>query len=1057
MDKRRRPLFRFVTLLCGACLVVSQLQPVPAVAAARGGPAPASGEPNPAPQVTPALKEWTGADGRFLLGANARIVAGPDLAVDARAFRDDLRAITGRSLPLALGGTGRAGDLRLAVDPAAPAALGEEGYRLEIAETLTVTGRTATGVARGVQTVEQLFALDPGRAAVPRGTARDWPDTRQRGFMLDAGRKYYQPDYIEQQIRTAAWLKLNTVHLHLTEHNAFRLVSDQFPGLAAEDAYTKDDIRRFVRTAREYRVTLLPEIDLPGHANAISRYRPELKFSCPALADGWTLDITKQATRDFVKKLLDEFVPLFDGPEFHIGTDEYQTQATQERCADLVDYARENGHATTADVFVDFINYMNGVVRSHGKRSVMWNWWDVDQRPATAPDKNIKVEAWVGSGAQHYLDLGYEVLASPGDLLYVTPGGPPGGSLLPNDRTLYGQWQPQRHERLTGYLISRWSDGAETQTDAYFDWFAHRPQQVLADRAWGGPRQGGHYDFQDRVDRLGPPPGVNAPPARTVKLQGTPYGSGPPFGGSDDTFDKVFDGDPGTAYDYEKPDGGYAGIDLGAGHAARISKIRFVPRAGQQLRMVGGRFQGCADGPDKGCVDLAAVPWKPMQDWTQLTVENDRRFRWLRYVSPAGGFANIAEAEFHTAPETPGRVEVTAPGTLRPDGHETVTTTFTNTGAQPLHDVRQSLTVHAKSSTVPLRATPVGGPTPTAVPPGGTVTVRWQVEVPLGAMPDTYRLVGEATWQGSGERETHGAAAATVPVALATAVEPGTLIVPDGRPATATLRVTSAAAGSLNTTWTVQAPDGVTVTPNKGTTKVAPGGTATERLTVTADGKPGVHTVPIRLTARSAGRTLDTTAQLRVSSPYPSLAAAFDNVGTTSDGAEDPAGLNGGIDGDGSSYSAQALAKAGVTPGGTFSYGGMTFTWPAVAPGTPDNVLANGQTVNVGQRGGKLGLLTVGTYGPIGGKGTIHYTDGTTQEYSITDPDWQAPALPPDADPAVTMPYHNLAGTGRIDRKTYVFFHGVDLDPAKTVGSVTLPAVSSTARGGVHVFSMNVS
>ncbi|WP_067888427.1 glycoside hydrolase family 20 zincin-like fold domain-containing protein [Actinomadura chibensis] len=131
----------------------------------------------------------------------------------AGALRDDLRGITGRTLPVALGvGPGRAGDLRLAIDPALPAVLGDEGYRLEVAGTPTVRGRTPTGVARGAQTVEQLFALDPGRAAVPRGTADDWPETRQRGFMLDAGRKYYRPDCIEQQIRTAAWLKLNTVH-----------------------------------------------------------------------------------------------------------------------------------------------------------------------------------------------------------------------------------------------------------------------------------------------------------------------------------------------------------------------------------------------------------------------------------------------------------------------------------------------------------------------------------------------------------------------------------------------------------------------------------------------------------------------------------------------------------------------------------------------------------------------------------------------------------------------------------------------------------------------------
>lgn len=1063
MDIRRR-FVRGFGIVCGAvCLVVSQLASIPVADAMRGHRplgVTDTEQSNPAPGVTPALREWNGGHGTFRLNTTARIVTSPAIAADARAFRDDLRSITGQALPVALGSEPRGGDLRLIVDPAAPTTLGEEGYLLDIADTLTVRGRTPTGVARGVQTVEQLFTLAPGRTEVPRGTAEDWPDVRQRGFMLDAGRKYYQPDYIVQQIRTAAWLKLNTVHLHLTEYNAFRLVSDNFPGLAAPEAYTKADIARFVQEARKYRVTILPEIDLPAHSTAISQYRPDLKFSCPAMGDGFTLDVTKQATRDFVKKILDEFVPLFDGSEFHVGTDEYPTQAAQQQCPELVDYAREHGYASTSDVFVDFINFMNKVVRSHGKRTVIWNWWDYQQTPATSPDKNIKVEAWVGDGAQHYLDMGYEVLASPGNLLYVTPGGPPGGSLLPNDQYLYDQWQPIKSELLSGYLISRWSDGAETQSDAYFDWFANRPQQVLADRAWGGPRQGTHFDFENRIDRLGPPPGVANPPTGTVKLIGTPYGSGPAFGGSDDTFEKVFDGSPDTFYDYEKADG-YAGIDLGAGRTARVAKIRFVPRAGQQRRMVGGKFQGCTDGPDKGCVDLGTIPWVPMSDWSQLSVENNGRYRWLRYVSPPGGFGNVAEVEFHTAPETPGLVAVAAPEYLRALGDNTVTTTFTDTGRTALSGVTQSLVAYSKSSVVPLRVQPIDGQGPATVLPGRSVTVRWRVDVPLTAMPDTYRLVGSATWQdtadGATAGRTTGAAASTVPTPLNATVTPAALVVSDGASASATLRLVGAAGQSLTTKWTAEPPDGVTVSPEGGTIEVPAGGTASEQLTVKVSGKPGVHDVPIRLTAVAGGQSVAITARLQVSVPYPSLAGAFDNVGTTDDGAEAPSGLNGGVDGDGSSYSSQALAAAGVTRGGSFSYSGMTFTWPDVVPGTPDNVLANGQTISVGRSGGRLGLLTVGTYGPIGGTGTVRYSDGSTQEFSITDPDWQVPTLPSGAEAAITMPYHNLAGAGRINRNTYVFFHEVKLDPAKTVASVTLPAVSSTARGGVHVFSMTVS
>ena len=200
-------------------------------------------------------------------------------------------------------------------------------------------------------------------------------------------------------------------------------------------------------------MTIIPEIEMPAHAGAILAVRPDLGLDCRAF--GTTLDVTRREVRDFTKALIDEFAPLFSGPEFHIATDEYPGPLHQEGCEPLVRYAEERGFGSTADVFVDFINEMNTVVRSHGKQTVIWNWWDVDQDPTIAPDRNIKVEAWTTEGTagvtdrpvdpQHYLDLGYEVVASPSDTLYVTPGL----RLLPNPKYLYEEWEPLEHPRLT--------------------------------------------------------------------------------------------------------------------------------------------------------------------------------------------------------------------------------------------------------------------------------------------------------------------------------------------------------------------------------------------------------------------------------------------------------------------------------------------------------------------------------------------------------------------------------------------------------------------------------
>jgi hypothetical protein len=206
-----------------------------------------------------------------------------------------------------------------------------------------------------------------------------------------------------------------------------------------------------------------------------------------------TLDVTKPEVRQFTTDLINEFAPLFSGHEFHIAADEYPGQATMDRCPELADYAHAHGFGSTADVFVDFINQMNGVVRSHGKRMVIWNWWDVNKNPTIAPDKTIKVETWTtaatggGYDTQHYLDEGYDVVASPSDTLYVTPGS----SLLPNPKFLYEQWQPIVNPHLDGYQISVWSDNRETAPDAYFDAYLRRPREVVADRLWGGPNGAG--------------------------------------------------------------------------------------------------------------------------------------------------------------------------------------------------------------------------------------------------------------------------------------------------------------------------------------------------------------------------------------------------------------------------------------------------------------------------------------------------------------------------------------------------------------------------------------
>ena len=325
---------RIVALAVTAALALATITTLPAAAEAPPPSAAAS-----APEVVPALRTWTGASGTFTLGPHSRIVfTDPALAGEAATFSTDLSQLAHQRIPATFG-SARNGDIRLGLIQNVPG--NAEGYRLQVANTVTLQARNTTGLSHGEQTIEQLISRYD---ALPFGTATDWPQAGQRGVMIDAGRKYYQPAYIEQLIRTAAWYKLNTIHLHLTEYNAFRLNSPRFPGLAAAQSYTRADIQRFEQVAARYHVTIIPEIDLPAHATAITDHWPQTTWDCAPMNNergrNFTVDVTKPATRHVVTELLDEFVPWFDGQVFDIGTDEYPVSSTQRQCQELVDYAK---------------------------------------------------------------------------------------------------------------------------------------------------------------------------------------------------------------------------------------------------------------------------------------------------------------------------------------------------------------------------------------------------------------------------------------------------------------------------------------------------------------------------------------------------------------------------------------------------------------------------------------------------------------------------------------------------------------------------------------------
>jgi lysophospholipase L1-like esterase len=223
-----------------------------------------------------------------------------------------------------------------------------------------------------------------------------------------------------------------------------------------------------------------------------------------------------------------------------------------------------------------------------------------------------------------------------------------------------------------------------------------------------------------------------------------------------------------------------------------------------------------------------------------------------------------------------------------------------------------------------------------------------------------------------------------------------------------------------------------------------------------ASGAPGVYPgLPATVSVVNSSSATTDTPVLQIT-PTANLSDYYDNVSTSPD--SDQACAN--YDGLGYSYSATALADAGLTPGAAVTAENLTFAWPDAASCAPDNILAAGQTVLMNGAAGQttLGLLGSSANGDSSGTIVINYTDGTSSTQTVSFNDWAGG--PGDGDTAVaTMPYRNSSSGSSQTLDMYVYATTVPIDPAKTVASVVLPDVGNNVSGGVaamHIFALSL-
>jgi len=387
---------------------------------------------------------------------------GTALRREAATLAADLGALTGHAVPVraARGTHARPGDVLLTLT-ARDAALGDEGYSLRVGRALSVAAHTAAGVFDGGRTVLQLVRLGE---AVPRGHARDWPRYPQRGLMVDDGRAFYPLDWLERRVRALADLKLNVFHLHISDDQGFRIQSDTHPEAVTKPFLSKADVRALVGYAARYHVTIVPEIDMPGHMTALLAKHPELQLA-DALGQRQPdkLDVTLPAARAFVGQLLDEYLPLFPGAYWHSGSDEYlgvaSTPADYDRYPQLAAFAQAKygASANGQDAVIDFANFVGERIRAAGKQQRVWS-DGMTGGSAVELDHRAVVEWWENLHSLAPADLvarGYRVFNVGWWPLYYVTGGPLVG-LRSTPSDFFAEFEPWRFE---GPYTPRWLGG----------------------------------------------------------------------------------------------------------------------------------------------------------------------------------------------------------------------------------------------------------------------------------------------------------------------------------------------------------------------------------------------------------------------------------------------------------------------------------------------------------------------------------------------------------------------------------------------------------------------
>ncbi|TLX71789.1 beta-N-acetylhexosaminidase [Labilibacter sediminis] len=387
----------------------------------------------------------------FEINNKTRISYTKECKSEAKYLQNELQESTGFTLPLIQGSSrSRSGDIYLSVQTNSKG--GKETYALiSNKDHVTISAANSNGIFYGIQTLLQLLPSEVYASSVqhvkwmvPAVHIKDKPVFAWRGMHLDVARHFYSVDFVKRFIDILAYHKMNTFHWHLTEDQGWRIEIKKYPKLTEIGAwrdstlighmrdrphkfkyekeggyYTQEEIKEVVQYAQERHVTIVPEIEMPGHAQAAVAAYPE--YGCTGTSPGvrpyWGIskDIfsPEEKTINFLKDVLDEVLTLFPGEYIHIGGDEAHKNQWEES-ERYLQLMKERGLQDMHEMQSWFISQIDDYLTSKGRKLIGW-----DEILEGGLAEGAAVMSWRGEkGAIKAAKMGHKAVMAPSKLTY---------------------------------------------------------------------------------------------------------------------------------------------------------------------------------------------------------------------------------------------------------------------------------------------------------------------------------------------------------------------------------------------------------------------------------------------------------------------------------------------------------------------------------------------------------------------------------------------------------------------------------------------------------------